>query len=73
MPKELDLPGVSVTSPATDAGYDEDNSPESESNALRGTTVTVSVIQGTYAADQRTENEVRMRLKDLVRKGSNVP
>ncbi len=68
--KDINLPGVSITRPPTDAGYDDDTSPESESNALQGTTVTVSVIQATYAADQRTENEVRSRLKNLVREAA---
>jgi hypothetical protein len=33
------------------AGYAEDTSPHSEGNVIGDTTVTVSVIQGTYQAD----------------------
>jgi 5'-nucleotidase len=68
IPKDIDQPGVSVIRPSTDAGYDDDTSPESESNALQGTIVTVSVIQATYAVDQRTEKEVRSRLSSLVQR-----
>lgn len=65
IPSETTLPGVSVEIPAALAGYPEDDSVQSESNALRAKTVTVSVIQGTYAADKPTEYKVRAKLMSL--------
>ena len=65
IPAETDLPGVSVEIPATLAGYPEDNSPNSESNALQPKTVTVSVIQGTYAASRASANRVKAKLTRL--------
>jgi 5'-nucleotidase len=51
IPPGLPFPGVSVEIPYTLAGYAEDTSPHSEGNVIGDTTVTVSVIQGTYQAD----------------------
>jgi 5'-nucleotidase len=65
IPPETDLPGVSVEIPATLAGYPEDDSAMSETNALQEKIVTVSVIQGTYAADTPTENKVKAKLAKL--------
>jgi len=65
IPADTTLPGVSVEIPATLAGYPEDTSPNSESNALQPKTVTVSVIQGTYAASRPTANKVRAKLMPL--------
>lgn len=65
MPADTTLPGVSVEIPATLAGYPEDTSPHSESNALQPKIVTVSVIQGTYAASRPTANKVRAKLTQL--------
>ena len=65
IPEETVLPGVSVEIPATLAGYEEDDSRFSESNALQAKTVTVSVIQGTYAASRSTAYRVRARLRGL--------
>ncbi|MBQ0719708.1 MAG: 5'/3'-nucleotidase SurE [Gammaproteobacteria bacterium] len=65
IPPETTLPGVSVEIPATLAGYPEDDSRHSESNVLGPKTVTVSVIQGTYAADRPTENKVKAKLMRL--------
>ena len=68
IPADTTLPGVSVEIPATLAGYPEDTSPNSESNALQEKTVTVSVIQGTYAAKKSTANKVRNKLSKLFHK-----
>ena len=65
IPPETELPGVSVEIPATLAGYPEDDSAMSETNALQEKVVTVSVIQGTYAADSPTENKVKAKLAKL--------
>ncbi|MEM7409823.1 MAG: 5'/3'-nucleotidase SurE [Myxococcota bacterium] len=65
IPPNIGLPGVSVEIPYTAAGYPEDTRPSSEGNALGGTTVTVSPIQATYAADFYREWIVRHRLRGL--------
>jgi hypothetical protein len=65
IPADTSLPGVSVEIPATQAGCPQDTSPHSESNALQSKTVTVSVIQGTYAASRPTANKVRAKLMQL--------
>lgn len=65
MPADTTLPGVAVEIPATLAGYPEDTSPHSESNVLQSKIVTVSVIQGTYAANRWMANKVRARLRSL--------
>ena len=65
IPDETTLPGVSVEIPATQAGYPDDTSSRSESNALQPKTVTVSVIQGTYAASRPTANKVKAKLTPL--------
>lgn len=67
IPAEIGLPGVSVAIPFTEAGYAADNSSVSEGNALEGVTVTVSVIEGTYAADFFKEIRVRRGLRSLFR------
>ncbi len=63
---ELRLPAVSVAVPASSAGYPQDNAATSETHVLKPLTVTVSPIQGTYAADQRVVDEVGTFLKSLV-------
>lgn len=65
IPSDIGLPGLSVDRPYTAAGYPEDASIKSEHNALGGLTVTVSPIQGTYAADRRKEQRVKSALKSL--------
>ena len=65
IPDDTSLPGVSVEIPATVAGYPEDTSPHSESNALQPKIVTVSVIQGTYAASRPAVIKVRVKLMQL--------
>ena len=65
IPANIGLPGVSVEIPYTNGGYAEDTSSRSEGNALGGTTVTVSPIQGTYAADFFEEFRVKRRLRRL--------
>ena len=68
IPENLGLPGVSIVTPASDAGYTKDDAVNSESNALQTKTVTVSAIQGTYAIDQRRERKVKKGLRSLLRK-----
>lgn len=65
IPANIGLPGVSVEIPYTLAGHPEDDSPRSEGNALGGTTVTVSPIQGTYAADFVKRLRVRRGIRSL--------
>lgn len=65
IPPDIGLPGVSVEIPYTNGGYPLDDAPESEANALGGTTVTVSPIRGTYAADSKQEKKVRKKLRSL--------
>ncbi|MCB1677994.1 MAG: 5'/3'-nucleotidase SurE [Halioglobus sp.] len=65
IPPGIGLPGLSVDRPYTAAGYPEDRSRRSEQNALDDLTVTVSAIQGTYAADRHQERRVRSSLKSL--------
>ena len=65
VPPNIGLPGVSVEIPYTLAGHPEDDSPRSEGNALGGTTVTVSPIQGTYAADFFKRLRVRRSIRPL--------
>ncbi len=65
IPPGLPLPGVSVEIPYTAAGYPEDDSPKSEGNAIGELTVTVSPIEGTYAADLFRSLLVRHKLRDL--------
>lgn len=67
IPPNIGLPGTSVEIPYTNAGYPEDNSSRSEGNVVDGTTIAVSPIQGTYAADVFKEFGVRIRLKSLFR------
>ena len=52
IPASTTLPGVSVASPSSAAGYPVDSNPTSETNVLLGSSgaVTVSPIQGTYQA-----------------------
>lgn len=67
-------PGVSLEIPATGAGYPEDPSPGSESNAIRAGVVTVSAIQGTYAADAAAREAVKDGLRTLFETaGGQVP
>jgi len=75
IPEGLPLPGVSIEIPASAAGYPEDDSPRSESNALGEKVVTVSPIQGTYAADPRAERQAFRALRPLLRgnKPGNMP
>lgn len=65
IPPNIGLPGVSVEIPYTNAGHPEDTSSRSEGNALGGTTVTVSPIQGTYSADFFKQIQVRRNLRRL--------
>jgi 5'-nucleotidase len=67
IPADIGLPGVSIVVPASNAGYPEDRSPRSESNAIEAGFVTISPIQGTYAAtDRRISGHVRSTLAPLV-------
>ena len=66
IPADLGLPGVSVALPPASAGYPEDKAADSESRVLSPLTVTVSPIQGTYAADQQMDDEIRTFLEPLV-------
>ena len=66
VPAELSLPGVSVAVPASSAGYPQDEATSSESRVLKPRTVTVSPIQGTYAADQEMREAVKASLGGLV-------
>ena len=50
IPADIGLPGVAVEIPPTAAGCPDDSDPRSESHALGENVVTVSPIQGTYAA-----------------------
>ncbi len=68
-PPNIGLPGVSVDIPNTTAGYAEYTTSRSEGNALGGTTVTVSPIQGTYQADVFREWGVAVKLRSLFRPG----
>lgn len=65
IPPDIGLPGLGVDRPYTAAGYPEDNARRSEQNALGDLTVTVSPIQGTYAADRRKEQQVQRSLRSL--------
>lgn len=67
IPPGLPLPGVSVEIPYTVAGYPEDTRVHSEGNALDASTVTVSPIQGTYAADFFRHYLVGKKLRPLFR------
>ena len=67
IPADLGLPGVSVALPASTAGYPEDDIEDGESRVLAPLTVTVSPIQGTYAADQQVVEQVRTMLKPRAR------
>ncbi|NOS73415.1 MAG: acid phosphatase [Methyloglobulus sp.] len=67
IPANINLPGVSIVIPPSDAGYPVDKSPKSETNALKPRVVTVSPIQGTYAAEKAIEGKVlRGGLKHLL-------
>nr|WHW29716.1 putative 5'/3'-nucleotidase SurE [uncultured bacterium] len=65
IPPQINLPGLSVDIPYT-LSNPEDNSRRSEGNVIDEETlkVTVSPIEGTYAADQKRE-QVRNRLHGL--------
>lgn len=63
IPADIGLPGVSIAMPPESAGYPVDDSPRSESNALGELVMTVSPIQGTYAADRSTGMRVRATLQ----------
>ncbi|MFK7896713.1 MAG: 5'/3'-nucleotidase SurE [Myxococcota bacterium] len=65
IPAGIGLPGTSVEIPYTNGGYAEDTSSRSEGNVVGGTTVAVSPIQGTYAADFFKEFSVRRKLRSL--------
>jgi 5'-nucleotidase len=65
IPPGFPLPGLSVEVPYTAAGYPVDDSDMSEGNVLDDLVVTVSPIQGTYQADDKTEKKVKKDLKDL--------
>ncbi len=65
IPAGLPLPGVSVEVPYTTAGYPEDTSRKSEGNVIDDLVVTISPIQGTYAADRRVEDDVEDALESL--------
>lgn len=65
IPAGLPFPGVSVEIPYTVAGYAEDTRSSSEGNAIGGTTVTVSPIQGTYQADAFRHWAVGYKLRGL--------
>ncbi len=67
IPPGFPFPGVSVDIPYTLSGYAEDTSSKSEGNVLGETTVTVSVIQGTYQADRYRNWFVRHKLRGLFR------
>ena len=73
IPAGLPYPGVSLEIPASTAGYPEDDAADSETNALGGTAVTVSVIQGTYAATHATEVKVQTALQRELRGQPSVP
>jgi 5'-nucleotidase len=60
-----DFPGLSVEIPYTLAGHPQDNSRKSEANVVGDLTVSVSPIQGTYAADRWKEYAVRHSLRNL--------
>lgn len=67
IPATINLPGVSIVIPPSDAGYPVDRSPKSETNALKPRVVTVSPIQGTYATEKAIEVKVlRGGLKHLL-------
>ncbi|NCA69824.1 MAG: acid phosphatase [Sphingobacteriia bacterium] len=66
IPADIGLPGVSLVIPPSVAGYPIDPSPLSETNALEPLVVTVSPIQGTYAADRMSEIMVRFPLLPLL-------
>ena len=65
IPANERAPGVSLERPATGAGYPDDHAPVSESNAIRARVVTVSPIQGTYAADAAARTAVAEDLRGL--------
>ncbi|MEQ9451260.1 MAG: 5'/3'-nucleotidase SurE [Pseudomonadales bacterium] len=66
VPADLNLPGVVVAVPPSAAGYPEDSASNSESGALKPHTVTVSPIQGTYAADRQVADRLRQNLRGLI-------
>ena len=66
VPAELALPGLSVGVPPSSAGYPEDSAADSESRVLSERTVTISPIQGTYAADSKVAEAVRALLGSAV-------
>ncbi len=66
IPPGTPFPGVSLEIPYTVAGYPEDKSRKSEGNVLDDLVVTISPIQGTYAADRRYEDRVEDALEDLI-------
>ncbi len=65
IPEDLGLPGVDVAIPASSAGYPQDSEATGEARVLKPLTVTVSPIQGTYAADQQVAKEVEVLLQAL--------
>jgi 5'-nucleotidase len=65
----LALPGVSVAIPPSDAGYPVDSSKRSETNVLKPLVVTVSPIQGTFAASEQLDGRVRGSLNRLIQNG----
>lgn len=65
IPPDFPYPGVSLDIPYTNAGYPEDTSSRSEGNALNDTTVTVSVIRGTYQASFLQDWITALKLRRL--------
>ena len=69
IPAGLALPGVSLAMPPSLAGYPVDSSKRSETNALKSLVVTVSPIQGTFAANDQLDGKARGSLHRLFQSG----
>ena len=65
IPSDIGRPGVSITIPPEAAGYPVNDSKRSETNLLQALVVTVSPIEGTYAADQIIEGKAKGQLQTL--------
>ena len=60
----VDLPGLCLASPYTDAGYPLDDDPSSEGNVISNgeRQIAVSLIEGTYAASEKDAKKVLKKI-----------
>jgi hypothetical protein len=64
-PVSAGLPGVSIAVPYTAVGYPLDEDKNAEGNVFGPLIVTVSPMQGLYAADEKIAKQVEKELKSL--------